>query len=931
MRPLTVCLIYCFFCFLAVCSHNVQAQNEDDPPENDGGVENLVVTGTHIKNSASASTSPVTVITGESILESGFSNLGEALRSLSIAGSAGFNQSSVLNGGGASSVDLRNLGQNRLLILINGKRVASFADALANQFIDLSFVPIAMIDRVDILRDGASAIYGSDAISGVVNVILKERFEGFRAGFSTGLSDLGDGEQYNADLTWGASGARGSIIVGIEHRSSNNISQRDRDWALPVTSELGGGGIRQGTPFSPGGLFIADNGGLFCTTPVAFGGDEITLDPDCPALEFFRGQLVSDPDAVEFLSYDSGLVQDIATRAELDTFAAYGVLDITRHIEGFVEAQHSRRTGNRILDAAPGSFGTLRFPGGSRVPGTNPHLPAGFSGGLFLFRPSSTIGAREADFEVSTSRVVAGFRGELPDFTGMGSAWNWELSYLHTEVESEIDTDFNWNLARFLTIVDPAACALDSLCSQVVNPSGALDVIRPGNWTAAEIGYLRHAASSDAEFRTRGWYGLMSGPVWQLPAGDVQVAIGFETRRDRGQAGNDAVTEAGESISNQVFPTRGSYEVRDVFAEVDVPLLADVGIFQSLDLNAQIRNSHYSIFGEETVERLGLNWQFSNDLRLRVSRSTAYRAPQVTDLFGGGVTTFDNFSIPCSNFFVRFTNPNVDLNCTFKGIALPFRQAAAQFAVLSGANEALEPETADTNSIGLVFTPGFLDGLTVTVDYWDIEVDNLIGRRTSDSIVDACLAGPVGLLAPECDQFDLTLTGAGVAVINMENRLANLDQVSTDGFDAAIQYEFDGLFDSIVNVNFEGTYIKENTFAPGVGGADELGSMPRIKARLELNVSRGDWSGQWRIRYIHSMRDPDFRKEFNAFGYEDIRSHTEHDLTVRLNWRKYNMLFGVNDVFDRDPPYVFSQARNTDLSLYSALGRYFFARFSADF
>ncbi len=158
---------------------------EDDDAE---VVEEIVVTGSRIKRSDFTSSSPITVISGQSILESGFSNLGEALRNQAVAGTAGFNQSSILSGGGASSVDLRNLGQSRVLILVNGKRVASFADALANQAVDLSFVPTAMIDRVDILRDGASAIYGSDAISGVVNVILKERFEGVEAGASSGIS-----------------------------------------------------------------------------------------------------------------------------------------------------------------------------------------------------------------------------------------------------------------------------------------------------------------------------------------------------------------------------------------------------------------------------------------------------------------------------------------------------------------------------------------------------------------------------------------------------------------------------------------------------------------------------------------------------------------------------------------------------------------------
>ncbi len=256
---------------------------EDDDAEE--VVEEIVVTGSRIKRSDFTSSSPITVISGQSILESGFSNLGEALRNQAVAGTAGFNQSSVLSGGGSSSVDLRNLGQSRVLILVNGKRVASFADALANQAVDLSFVPTAMIDRVDILRDGASAIYGSDAISGVVNVILKERFEGVEAGASSGISGEGDGEQYNADFAIGTTSDRGSVMLGMEYRYQNNINQRDRDWAFPAISSLSATGANNGSFFSPGGIFFDNNGGLFCTVPKAFGGDEITNDlANCPSI-----------------------------------------------------------------------------------------------------------------------------------------------------------------------------------------------------------------------------------------------------------------------------------------------------------------------------------------------------------------------------------------------------------------------------------------------------------------------------------------------------------------------------------------------------------------------------------------------------------------------------------------------------------------------
>ncbi len=923
--------VRCRLWFVALLAYSIApgvfAENVEQDVAADETLEEIVVTGSRIKRSDFTSASPITVITGESILESGFSNLGEVLRSQAVAGTAGFNQSSVLSGGGATSIDLRNLGQSRVLVLINGRRVANFADALANEAVDLTFVPQAMIDRVDILRDGASAIYGSDAISGVVNVILKERFEGVQAGTTTGVSSEGDGEQYVVDFSMGTASDRGSVIVGAEYRYQNNINQRDRSWAFPTVSSLDETSISQGSFFSPGGVFFGDNGTLFCTIPKAFGGDEVTNDlVNCPS---FQTQSPTSPDQVQLLRYDYGLEQDLYNESEVYSLSGYGIYELFDGVEGFVEMQYSKRTGQSNLDGNPGSFGTPAYPDGSYVPGTNPNVPVAGEGGFFYFRPTSTIGNRQSDFEVDTTRLVAGVRGEILNDDSVFDRWRWEASYLYTRVNADLVTDAVWNLARFVRISDPDQCALDSLCSQVVNPSGALDAIRPGNWTQSEIDYMTQVSTALSKFETTGWFGLVSGPLFDMPYGEVQMALGFETRTDEGLSKPDSVTEAGESVANQVFTTQGSFSVDEWFAEIDVPLLADLPAFERLDINFQYRLSDYSNFGSEAVQRAGLNWQINENIRVRSTLSTAYRAPQVTDLFGGGVVSFDFFDHPCADASERANDPNVEQNCVLDGVVTATPQVSAQFAVLSGGNENLEPETADTSTIGLIFTPQFLEGFSLSVDYWDIEVSDLISRPTSDSIVKDCYRGPVGLTAPECDQFETVVNAAGLSVRNMTNGLANLDKVSTDGFDLGALYEFEGLRDTLWRVNLQGTYVRENTFYPGAGGADDRGSIPRIKANASIDVAWRNFDFQWRTRYIHGMSDPDFDGN-NVFGYEDVPSHTEHDVRVRYNLDQYTIVFGVNDLFDRDPPYVFSSGNNTDLFLYDAIGRYFFARLSAN-
>ena len=832
-----------------------------------------------------------------------------------------------MSGGGSTSIDLRNLGASRVLILVNGKRVASFADALANQSVDLTFVPTAMIERVDILRDGASAAYGADAITGVVNIILKENFEGVEIGASTGLSGEGDGQRYGVDFAMGTTSDRGSMVLGMEYRYNNSVNQRDRAWAFPAISSLNSGGAQNGSFFSPGGVYFGTNG-LFCTQPVAFGGDEITNVANttgCPS--FAARQNVSDPDDVVLNRYDYSLQQDGFGQSEVYTFAGYGVYEMFDGVEAYLEAEYSKRQSEFHLDGNPGAF---------NVPGTNPNLVDEFGvdlgAGSFFVRPTTTVGIRASDHESDTIRIVGGLRGDIVS-EGFFNEWSWDVSYLFTRVDADLRTNSTFNVIRFERIADPAQCAIDPICAATVNPSGALDILRPGNWTQDEIAYVRQNSIARSEFETTGWQGVITGPVFELPAGDVQVAFGAEQRTDTGFNKPDPVTEAGESVANQVFTTIGDFTVFEYFAEVDIPILADVPGFQNLDLNAQFRSSDFDTFGEETVWRLGLNWQIIDSVRLRATMSTAYRAPQVTDLFGGGVSSFDFVSHPCTDSTANLPGSNVEANCILAGVPATANEVASQSEVLAGGNPDLEPETADTASYGIVFTPSFLEGFSASIDFFDITVEDLITRPQSDSVVDACFEGPVGLTAPECARFDSVYNpiSNNLTTENLTNRLANDpdDNVSTKGFDLGAHYQFAGPWDTNVNLDFQGTYVDANDFFPGAGGADGRGSIPRIKANLIANVDWEAWDFTWRTRYIHSMTDPDFTRDTNTFGYENVPSHTEHDIRIGWNQDKYRVVFGVNDLFDNDPPYVFNSGNNTDLFLYDFLGRYMFLRATA--
>jgi iron complex outermembrane receptor protein len=897
------------------------AQEDDE----DVVLEEIVTTGSRIRRDDFSSSSPLSVIGGQAILEQGVSNLGEALRDQAAIGTGGFNQSSILSGGGASSIDLRNLGQSRVLVLINGRRVASFADALQNQAADLSFVPTAMVDRVEILRDGASAVYGSDAITGVVNVILKKDFEGVEASLNTGATAEGDGESYGFSMTMGAANDRGSFVAGAEWRRQDAVKQVDRDWAFPAISSLNSGGAVNGSFFSTGGVFLGNGGAVFCTQPLVFGGNEIddVSNGDgsgCPS--FAARQNVSSPDQVELVRYDYGLAQDLIVPNEVISTSLYGNYQITDSVNAFLEFQYANRQGTTHLDGNPGSFGTPAFPDGSFVPATNPNNPTG-EDGFFYFRPSTTIGPRTQDYDSSTTRIVAGLEGDLP----FGNDWFWEASALYTSVSADLVTNYTWNLARFIRLSDPAQCAVDPFCAATVNPSGALDTFRPGNWTDAEIEYMRQGAQAISKFDLFGGMAFVSGPVIDLPAGPLNVAFGIESRRETGFAKPDSITERGESVANQTFTTQGAVEVDEVFAEFDIPILNGVTAFEDLTLNLQWRYSDYDIFGAEDVYRAGLNWQITDWIRVRGNVSTAYRAPQVTDLFGGGTASFDFFNDPCDASQSGITpGDGVYENCVQDGLdPSTFIQPSSQYQVVSGGNINLGPETADTATYGIVFTPGgWGEGLQLAIDAWDITVDNLISRPTSDSILNDCYRGLPNKGSPECAQFDGRNPANGTP-LNFRNGLVNLDSVETNGYDITAAYAFDAGPTSW-NLSLTGVYVDENTFSPGAGGADGRGSIPDQQANFRADMFLNNWSFSWLTRYIGKMDDPDFDAATNSFGYGGPDAYYKHDIRVAYDWERYRLLIGINNVTDEDPPYVFDSGTNTDSFLYDNFGTYWYAR-----
>jgi iron complex outermembrane receptor protein len=951
------------------------AQDDDDE-------ETFIVTGSRIARSDVTSENPVTIISGDALRSTGMSNLGESLRQTLAAGSGGFNQSSILSGGGATSIDLRNLGANRVLLLINGRRVADFADSLANRAGDLSLIPTAMVERVEILRDGASTAYGADAVSGVVNVILKSEFEGLTVSSLVGISHEGDGEQVTLSTTMGGNFERGNIVVSLEYRFNDEVMQHDREFAFPAISSLGSS-YNNGSFFSPGGVLFATDTlfsttGITCTIPKAFGGDETTVIGG--AFPPFSNLFAALSNCPSFLSapagngrnsptrYDYSLQQNMFGGSQIFGAAFYGTYDITDNVTAFMEFQANNRESNFRLDGNPGLF---------TVSGNNPYLQAaglvnpfqadpdgnpltadGLAAGTLLIRPTTTVGPRQSTIDATILRSVTGLQGD--DLFGR---FSWEVSYLWTKLNSQVLTNSVYNPVRWSRIMDPAACRtpqqnLDiaalggagSLIFGVGDPSGlcdaalvaagkgsftlttsddALDPLRPGSWSESEIAYFRQRAISTSVFETSNWFASISGEIVDLPAGPLGFAVGYEFREEQGFNKPDSVTEAGESVANQVFTTSGAYDVSEFFGELNIPILSGMQWAEELTVNLQGRWFDYSNFGDDTVWKVGVNYQLNPDLRFRFSQGTAFRAPTIVNLFGGGTASFDFYTDPCDASSPLQADPNVVANCAFDGVPGGYVQFAGQVNVLAGSNPNLEPETADTLSFGIAFTPRFLPNLSATIDWWQISLENLITRPTTDSIIDNCLQATSNAAFIACRTWVRHPNPTNSQPLGIVNQLVNSASVRTDGLDWQINYFWDQM-GGVFTLTHGGTYVFENTFYPGEGGADDRGSIPMFKANAVLDYARNDWSVQWQMNIVGDTDDPRF-DGINRFSYDGPEEHVTHTVRGRYQYNNYAFLMGVSNLFDEEPPYVFGTGNNTDLFTYSGMGRYYFARVTADF
>ena len=879
---------------LLLLSQGAYAQQPAVPANTDKAatMERVQITGSRInlKQEQISGVGPVTVIDAETIQRSGAISIETLLQRLpSSAGTAGSQSSAywTSNGYGTTQVNLRGLGIDRTLVLLNGRRVVSGGTG-ANSSVDLNMIPVAMIERVEVLKDGASAIYGADAVAGVVNIITKKAIDGVEVSVRYGKTAQSDGEEKAADLVWGTRSDRGSMMASLNYSESGDVNLASR---------------------APCALF-ENNGKLVCSGSSATIGGRARL-ADGRRVNFNQ-TVGGDPRGFETYSaakhgYNSNVFLNAVNPIKRIGVTAFGKLNLNDNVELFTELMFTNRQSRQL--ATPGSIGANRP---IRIAASHPTNPTGQDLTLERRRVAE-VGPRNFFQETNTFRIATGLTGEISD------KWDWSAS-VNWGRNTGVDGMTNIiNLDRVDATLDAANCGRTLTSAPCGNYLGY------GNLTPAVLDYIHFDTRDNGGNDQKSFNAGVSGELFNMPAGAVGFASGFEYRQEKGWRNPDSLIVSGAANTNRQDPIAGGYSASEVFAELSVPLLAKMPLVQSLTLNGAARYSDYSLFGSKSTYKVGLDWQVIPSLKLRANKSTAFRVPNVPELVGGvsegNLTTTD----PCNSWNTQDPSSNVYKNCQASRVPVGFRQFGPSILTTGGGNVNLEPEDADTFTVGAVWTPA--KSVTLTLDYFNIEINNAIETVPGSTKLAVCYNSP-GLSHIFCSPSSFTRDAATGEIDFLSSQPANAAQQRVSGIDLGALYDFRA-YGWNVGLNADLSHLKRFDITPFPGGdtiayAGKItggrGSYTEWRAATGLTAANGPWSGSYNIQYIGSADD------INASA-GDIGARAPsvayHNASVKYAFNKAMTLsFGVDNLLDKAPPFVQSWTDgNTDTMTYDLLGR----------
>jgi len=977
-----------------------EATEDSAPPSADTGtLETITVTGSRIARDTFNSISPVQVITREESTIAGFNSTMGVLQSNAVTGGSdqinnaygGF----VVDGGpGVNTLSLRGLGPNRTLILLNGRRMSPAGSRGAVGAVDLNTLPNIMIDHIEVLKDGASSIYGSDAVAGVVNIITKTKVDGVSLEFQTNATQNGGGMETRWGALFGTSGDNWRVSGSLElyHRDEIRVGQRDwaskcprplygrddatgrygaLDYIDPTTGEpkcwgLDAGGVTINTLGTqwllgrPGlgslGYYGTYDPGNIDLLPPGFDyfnrwrpNASVTDGGDMPGFEGvdYEGRTTFDP-----RMKDESLISPTTNI----TGFLQGSMDLNAlgNAEAFFEILATRRESRQTGYLQH----SLDYPVGSPLLGDLSWLPAYMAAPADGSTNGQNVSARAFIGwglynnwqEVNFGRYTAGLRGEL------GSSWNYDAfaSYARSDADYFTDNRLTDRIAKTLDVVSDGnggfACR-DASDGCVAAPVLSADVIG-GNLPQAYRDYVMQVTHGTTTYEETSVHAGVSGPLFDIPVGGtVSAAFGVEYR---GMEIDD--TPDINSINGNLYgftsstPTRGDDAVNEAYAEFEVPLLSGLPGAQELTFNLSGRYTDYDSYGSDQTWKVGMLWTPVNWLSLRASNGTSFRAPALFEQFLGASSGFNSANGDPCNGWGGFTDTSSNryLNCSSLGLPPNFNQTSSiKVFTKGGAETGLEAETSKAFTAGVVLQPEFGDGfgdLSFAADYFDVQVNNGVSLLTSAQILSLCYGQAPAEFAAGADYCGFVQRAADNS-LTVTTGYINVAKDTVRGWDFNLRYSRDiGPGQFVANAAV--THFLEQGYQalPTEDFRDSNGAVgsPDFTGQLDLNYTVRNWRVRYGLDWVGAVEsysyyeryyDTDYRPDY-LFAIDD---YFIHSVSLRYTGDDWSVTGGIRNLADKDPPILstgtgWTAFGNAPLySGYDYFGRTFFLSFTKDF
>ncbi len=961
------------------------AQDQDDAEQ----LETITVVGSRIKRVDIETAQPVYVVEREDLLRAGLANVGDLVTNLVYADNSTVTTVTNNTNGNDNTVEisLRVLGSDRTLVLVNGRRWVGSLDGV----VDLNNIPLAVVERIEVLKDGASAIYGSDAVAGVVNIVTRDSYDGMEANAYFGEYEEGDGRTESYDYTIGASTDRASVMVNLAYTKQEPIFADSRERTLePVL----GYGILLGSASPEGGRFVVP-GQAGC------GGAGCSLIPGRPgtAPGDFR------PYSGARDAYNFAPVNFVLQKFDRTSLFVQARYNLTDSVAFFTQAQYIKRRGEQQLAEVPLTAAAGSATNPAVIGGAGPQWDFGTRSiaSNNVFNPFGrdvlnanyrmrALGPRHNFFDFDTWAYTGGFEGS---FDLADRSFSWDLGYQYQQANNDSIGDnyvnlFNLGRALGPSFRDTGGVLRCGVPGQVIpgcvplNVFGGPDLgVGAGVVTAAEaaaaLDYVGYIQVDSQEVNITNYTANITGDLFELPAGALAFAAGYEYRGTDGIFQPDSLVAEGGSSTNFTEPTSGNQKVDEFYGELSIPLLKDVAFAEILELNLAGRYSDYASdglvgltnvtaeVGDTTNFKAGFRWKPIADLLVRGNWAETFRAPSVLDLYGGGNENFPTVNDPCRNALGGNTNLNIYATldaagrqrCTDQGVPVGgYNQPNQQIRTLGGGNPLLTPELGTNRTLGLVYSPSYLEGLDIYLDWYNIELENALSFFGGTTILNRCIRNGEQIF---CGFVQRDNSGEPTSLRVSSFNAAALE---VEGYDLGINYRLDTEWGKF-RWSWNTAYLSEYLFTADAGAGRSSDSLVgetdggdvglwRIRSSLATNWSLGDWDATWNLRYFSPLEEDcagssgDFEDGTSTVEYCDpnpdgpeasfaernlMGSVTYHDFQVGWNapWNG-RIALGVRNAFDKQPPPSFNAFANSTLQGYDLPdGRFWYASYSQKF